>query len=283
MQAAAAAATAATLALWPAAATGPVRALDAQAVAVPDHCARSWPGVEADIEAHLKSGKVLRLETVPIGVTRPQRAVLAPGGPAAQFAWKPLAPAVRNGYRESYKAEIAAYLLDRLLDLHMVPPVVEREVNGTTGAAVYWIEQTKPWDKDHPPQGPEPGWSRQVSTMKLFDQLIANSDRNQGNLLYDDGGHVFLIDHSRAFTSKPDLAGLSAPQQYDRDLWLRMAALTRQDVDAVVGAWLTPLQIECLLERRDKMAKQITRLLRERGERLVFLPRPADSVMPPSN
>ena len=102
-------------------------------------------------------------------------------------------------------------------------------------------------------------------------------------LLYDDGGHVFLIDHSRAFTSKPDLAGLSAPQQYDRELWLRMAALTREDVESAVGAWLTSRQIECLLDRRDHMAKQITKLLRARGDKVVFLTRPADRSAPPSN
>jgi hypothetical protein len=271
MQAAAAAATAATLALWPAAATGPVRALDAQAVAVPDHCARSWPGVEADIEAHLKSGKVLRLETVPIGVTRPQRAVLAPGGPAAQFAWKPLAPSVRNGYRESYKAEIAAYLLDRLLDLHMVPPVVEREVNGTTGAAVYWIEQTKPWDKDHPPQGPEPGWSRQVSTMKLFDQLIANSDRNQGNLLYDADWHLFLIDHSRAFMPITSIKVSSAPTRVARDTWQRIEGLTAERIAEAVGPWLSGREIEAMLKRRDAMRKAIAAMVKERGEADVFL------------
>ena len=57
---------------------------------------------------------------------------------------------------ESYKAEIAAYRLDRLLDLHMVPPIVERELDGRTGAAVMWIENTHGWNAKQPPQGPQP-------------------------------------------------------------------------------------------------------------------------------
>ena len=52
--------------------------------------------------------------------------------------------------------------------------------------------------------------------------------------------------------------------------------------ESVVGDWLTSRQIECLLARRDHMAKQITKQLRERGDRVVFLPRPADT-MPRSN
>ena len=43
------------------------------------------------------------------------------------FAWKPLRPGYSKGFMESYKAEIAAYKLDRMLDMHMVPPIVERQ------------------------------------------------------------------------------------------------------------------------------------------------------------
>ena len=45
--------------------------------------------------------------------------------------------------------------------------------------------------------------------MKMLDLLIANVDRNQGNLLYDPDWHLLLIDHSRAFTEKKDLRGAS--------------------------------------------------------------------------
>ncbi len=152
------------------------------------------------------------------------------------MAWKPLRDQVLHGKMESYRSEIAAYLLSRHLGLDMVPPVVEREIKGVKGAAVYWIDGVRPWDPAAPPRVSGANWSRQTSRMFMFDQLIANIDRNQGNLLYDDGGHIFLIDHSRAFTSKPNLDGLHAPGQFDRDLWTRMAELTREDLDRVVGA-----------------------------------------------
>ena len=84
------------------------------------------------------------MEDVPIGVTKPQRATLEPGR-SASFAWKPLRPGYSKGFMESYKAEIAAYKLDRMLDLHMVPPIVERKIDGRTGAAVMWIENANGW------------------------------------------------------------------------------------------------------------------------------------------
>jgi hypothetical protein len=243
----------------------------------------TWQGREREIEDFLRTAPITHFKDIPVGITKPQRGYFAPGGPASSMAWKPLNDQVMHGKMESYRSEIAAYLLSRHLGLDMVPPVVEREIKGVKGAVVFWIDGVRPWDPKAPPKISGANWARQTSRMFMFDQLIANIDRNQGNLLYDDGGHVFLIDHSRAFTSKPDLTGLSAPQQYDRDLWLRMAALTRQEVETAVGPWLTSRQVESLLLRRDHMAKQIAKLLRERGDKVVFLLGTGRSATSPSN
>jgi hypothetical protein len=234
------------------------------------HCSQIWVGKEAAIEAFLVSGKVTRMEAVPIGVTKPQRAYLEPG-PVARFAWKALAPGRRAGYMESYKAEIAAYHLDRLLDMHMVPPVVERKVDGILGAAVLWIEDTKGWDMKKPVQGPEPNWSRQISRMKLFDQLIGNIDRNQGNLIYDSDWHLFLIDHSRAFTTRKSLDGIAPLATVDATLWKQIEALTPEAVETALGPWLSEDAREALFARRDRMRQAIDRLVKDKGAARVFL------------
>ena len=75
----------------------------------PKACANVWQGHTQEIEAFLKTAKVEKVSELPIGVTRPRRAYIAPGGLAASFAWKPLKPGVQSGYFESYKSEIAAY------------------------------------------------------------------------------------------------------------------------------------------------------------------------------
>jgi len=242
----------------------------------------AWRGHEAEIEDFLRRGTITHFKDIPVGITKPQRGYFAPGGPVASMAWKPLRDEVMHGKMESYRSEIAAYLLSRHLRLDMVPPVVEREIKGVKGAAVFWIDGVKPWDPSSLPRGPGAKWSLQTSRMMMFDQLIANIDRNQGNLLHDEAGHVFLIDHSRAFTPKPDLAGLKPPQQFDPVLWSRMAALTRADLDAVVGRWLTGLQIEALLTRRAAMQRHIERQVRERGEAVTFLPPEAPVAAPAS-
>ncbi len=233
-------------------------------------CSLVWKGQEDAIEKFLSEGRIEKMEAVPVGVTKPQRATLEAGGPAMRFAWKPLTPGYSKGYMESYKAEIAAYKLDRMLDLHMVPPIVERAISGKLGAAVLWIENTKGWSIQQPPQGPEPRWSIELTRMKMFDQLIANIDRNQGNLLYDDDWHLFLIDHSRAFTDRKDLKGVAALGRVDRQLWAKMSALTMADLEAGLGTWVGNKEKKALLQRRDKMDQEIKRLVAKRGDSVFY-------------
>jgi hypothetical protein len=242
----------------------------AAAAVAPAACSLTWVGHETEIEEFLRTAKVTKLELVPIGVTKPQRAVFESGGLVARAAWKPLAPSYRSGYHESYKAELAAYALDRLLEMHMVPPVVERKLDGDAGALVYWIEKTHPWDVKKPPVGPGLDWSRRVSRMRMFDQLIANIDRNAGNLLYDDDWHLFLIDHSRAFIERKELSGTTPPTRVERAFWNRLEALDLERLQSVLGAWLTKNEINAMLARRDRMRTAIAKMVAERGEANVF-------------
>lgn len=231
-------------------------------------CSLVWAGFESQIEQLLVEGKIGKMENVPIGVTKPQRATLE--GSPMRFAWKPLRPGYSKGFMESYKAEIAAYKLDRMLGMNMVPPIVERRIEGQNGAAVLWVENTRGWSVEKPPQGPEPAWSIQLTRMKMFDLLIANIDRNQGNLIYDIDWHLFLIDHSRAFIDKTNLKGIAPIGRVDRKLWEKMQALTLEDLDRGLEKWVGDKEKKALLTRRDLMAKNIQDLIAKRGEKFVF-------------
>ena len=118
-------------------------AAQAPAPASATDCAQIWVGHEAEYEAFLKSATVASMKAVPVGVTKPSRAYFAPGGLAESMAWKAITPGMKNGFYESYRSEIAAYELDKMLGLQMVPPTVERQVERTTGAAVLWATPTR--------------------------------------------------------------------------------------------------------------------------------------------
>ena len=110
----------------------------------------------------------------------------------------------------------------------------------------------------------------QLTRMKMFDLLVANIDRNQGNLLYDADWHIFLIDHSRAFIDKKDLKGIAPLGRVERKLWEKMQALTIEDLDRGLEKWVGDKEKRALLVRRDLMAKDINALIKKHGEKFVF-------------
>jgi hypothetical protein len=236
-----------------------------QAVAPP--AADVWRGRTAEFEEFLRTVPVAKIEEIPIGVTRPRRAFVEPGGLAGSFAWKPIRSGLYNGYWESYKSEIAAYELDKLLQLGMVPVVVERRIDGDLGAAVLWLEGVRSWESVQPLPKP-PTWGASLARMKMFDDLIGNADRNKGNMLIDQAWNLFLIDHSRAFV--PDRALPARLQNIDRALWTRMLALDEATLAAAMGRWLDRRQVRSVLGRRDRMKQEIEKLVAKFGERIFF-------------
>ena len=104
---------------------------------------KTWLDNPTMFEDYLRSAEVVGMEELKVGVTRPRRAKLAPGGPIESFAWKTIQPGRHEGYWESYKSEIVAYELDKLLDLDTAPPTVEKRVKGDLGAAVMWVSPNR--------------------------------------------------------------------------------------------------------------------------------------------
>ena len=225
--------------------------------------ARVWEGRHADFEAFLRTSPFTKIEDVPIGVTRPKRGFFPPGGLADSAAWKVIPSGRPAGYWESYKSEIAAYELDKMFGLNMVPPVVERRWKGDIGAAVLWLTPVRAWRDVAPLPKPEK-WNIQAVRMKMFDNLICNKDRNQGNLLVDGDWNLFLIDHSRAFIEDKKL--VVSMQRIDKDLWEKMQKLDEPTLKAAIGKWVDGRAIRALLQRRNAMAKVVDELVEKWGE-----------------
>jgi hypothetical protein len=246
----------------------------------PPTAIKPWTENRQAIEDFLKTARIVRMQDVKVGVTHPHRVELEPGGPVREMAWKPITPGMYNGYYESYKSEVAAYEINKLLDLDMVPPTVERRHSGITGAAIMWVDGTKSFRevggvpgttaaKEGPPPAKMYAWNRQLMKAKMFDNLIANVDPNLGNWLFTSNWDLILIDHSRALTITKNL--YHKMQQIDGPLWDRMTALTEAQVTAAVGQWLDKGQIRALLERRDKMQSEIQKMIKEKGEPAVIV------------
>jgi hypothetical protein len=230
-----------------------------------------WLGSADTIAEYIRTAAVQKIEDIPIGVTRPQRAILAPGGPIGSVVVKNLPPGRKGGYWESYRSEIAAYELDRMLDLNMVPPTVEKRVNGYMMSAQMFVERCV-WLRDL--KGKEPpdveAWNRQVHRHRVFDNLIANIDRNAGNLLVyrTPAWHLVLVDHSRCFTTTKKMQ--FAMTRIDRPLFERLKAIDKPSLEARLGRLVDGL--DALLARRDAIVRHFEQLAATKGEAAVFTP-----------
>ena len=242
--------------------------------------ALTWLGQEDAIEQYIIEADVVGVEDIGIGVTKPKVADLPPGGPVERISFKPIRPGRYDGYWESYLSEIAAYELDKLLQLGMTPPTVEKRIGADLGAAVMWASPTRSFrdlgDTPSPPSTKIGWWNFQLIRAKMFHNLINNEDPNLGNWLVDPAWNIILIDNSRAFTTGSDLVHEFA--RVDRELWDRMLALDETALDTTLGRWLTDGEIRGILRRRDVMAETIQKMVDARGEQDVFVQYAANST-----
>jgi hypothetical protein len=103
----------------------------------------------------------------------------------------------------------------------------------------------------------------------VWDNLIANIDRNAGNLLVDPSWNLILIDHSRAFTRTDKMP--FPMTRIDREFFARLKGLTEDEIVARLGPWLMDGP-KPLLKRRDKIVQHFEKLIAEKGEPLVLVP-----------
>jgi hypothetical protein len=235
--------------------------------------AKTWLDNRAAIEAYLRDTEIVSIEELKVGVTRPRRAKFPDGGLVQYMAFKNVPPGRQSGYWESYKSELAAYAMDQLLGLDMVPPTVEKRVKGDLGAAVMWCAPVKSFAElkgvPTPPSRYVAMWFRQLAKAKMFDNLIGNKDPNLGNWLVDPAWNLILIDHTRAFTPDKDL--YHKLDHVDVPLWDKMKALTVEQLTPVLSPYMGKGEIKAVIDRRDKMADAIAKLVKERGEGEVMM------------
>lgn len=229
----------------------------------------------AEKEEFLRKAKIVTTRGAPKGITGTVRATMSDGTlthdvsitiideSKARFEG---AMGVEINFRDSYKFYIAAYKLDRMLGLHMTPPSVARSYKGSSGAYTWWVEDVlmdeaqRLKGKTVPPNQEE--WNEQMNILRVFDQLIFNTDRNLGNLVIDKAWKIWMIDHGRAFRILTTLREPKNLTKCDRDLLEKMKALDAASLKQEMDGLLNGAEINGLLKRRDLIVK----IFESRGE-----------------
>lgn len=239
----------------------------------------------AELEEFLKTAEIISFKDIGEGVTKPCKLDMKKGDEAHSGCWKNPS-GMQKGYFEGWQYEIAAYRLDKLLGLNMIPPTVEREFNGKRGSLQFWItsemSDLERMEKGiRIPQDHLESWSKRKYLTRAFDCLIANEDRTQQNIRYTKDWRTILIDHSRSFRSsdkfKEQLVfgknGLLAQQLFRRLPRIFVNNIRALDFDTIkqaVGPYLTDDEIEAVIVRKKLLLDEIDEMIKEKGEAAVL-------------
>jgi hypothetical protein len=232
---------------------------------------------------YLRTAEVVGRKPIGQGTTGAERILLDREGVRARAAFRTVDEIHRGPFenlprsvprvRDAAVFECAAYELSEALGLGRVPPTVWRRIGKTTGSVQIWFEgamtQTEFLGKAH--ERPDAArWNLQKHLMYVFDALVANLDRNQGNILVDRDGTLWFIDHTRAFAPTKDLLEPEKITRCSRELWLALRNLDERSVKKRLEPFLTEGEIGALFKRRIALVARIEKLIAAEGEAAVL-------------
>lgn len=245
----------------------------AQETAAPSTARAQAAPSQHDQERFLRDARVLIVKDGGKGVTGTRRATLSDGALRHDASVQTIdvtktqfqtPSGTELGFRDYWGYNVAAYRLGRLIGLDMIPPSVARSFQTQQAAFTWWIDDVILDEGERIARridAPDPArWTMQMHAMRVFDELIANVDRNRGNLLIDSAWRVWLIDHTRAFRTTTALREPRRIVRCARPLLDGMRALTLEVLTEHLGAYLTRTQMTALLARRDRLVQRLESL-----------------------
>ncbi len=186
---------------------------------------------QAAAREFLLKGKIVSIKTLSTGVTRPRRVTLTDGTLTHDAVFQIVDESkaierfptgrVELDFRDSWHFNIAAFELARAIGLEgMVPPCVERVIQSERGSLCWWViwkwdEKMRVEQKLRPPDTVD--WQRQWDVMRVFRELVDDTDRNQTNMLITEDWRVWMVDFSRAFRKTKELRAPAQLRQCPED------------------------------------------------------------------
>jgi len=249
----------------------------------------SGPGEEANLtedqkQQFLLDAKVVNSKQLGKGITHPWRLTLSDGQVTHDAAFQSIDEhksqmkfddgRTELNFVDSYHYDIAGYQLAKLVGMDdMIPVTVERKWNGQVGALSWWI----PWKWDevmrhqqnlHPPD--VDAYNKQMYKVRVFDQLVYDTDPNLTNVLITADWKIWRIDFTRAFRLQHDLQDPKDLVMCDRQLLEKLRQLDGDTVLEKTKPHLNKGEVKALMARRDKIVGTFQKLAAQKGEGAVL-------------
>lgn len=236
------------------------------------------------IKVFLQTAPVINKKPSSKGVTHPWRLTLSDGTITHDASFQPIdehkpemkleSGKVEFNFVDSYKYNIAAYQLSELIGLDdMLPVYVERKWEGKTGSLSWWLpvkmdEADRVAKKISAPDTDK--WNKQMYRMRVFDELVYDTDPNLTNVLIGEDWTVWRIDFSRAFRTSKDLQSPKNLVKCDRQLFEKLKTLKADELAEKTKRYLTKAEVNGVMARREKIVATFQTLIAEKGENEVL-------------
>jgi hypothetical protein len=236
-----------------------------------------------EIEQFLLTAPVVASKQSKKGITLPFRLTLSDGKRTHDASFQSidehkleqkLSSGTEFNFVDSYKYNIAAYRLAELLGMDDIVPVsVERKWQGRLGSMTWWLpaqmDEGERRQKHVSPPDPD-AWNKQMHKIRVFDQLVYDTDPNMTNVLITADWKLWRIDFSRAFRLHGRLQEPRDLVRCDRRLFAKLKALDGNELAAKTQGFLTKLELKAVLTRRDEIVTHFQKLIAEKGEDAVL-------------
>ncbi len=228
-----------------------------------------------DLEKVLRAGKIGKIEKGILGGRTGPWLITLDKGPVRQRAvFRHIDRPRPHPMPDSYKYDIAAYELTKLLGLELVPPVVEREVEGRPGSLQVYLENCIR-EKDRKRKKLEPpdplAFSNAVAEVNVFENLTYDECQDADDLyIHTENWRVCRVDFSEAFAPFNEFLPGCEITVCSRKLYDGLVKLDEQTVRPALSRFLSDEEIGALLARKDLIVAKIKALIAEKGEQAVL-------------
>jgi hypothetical protein len=175
---------------------------------------------------------------------------------------------------DSFKYELAAYELNKYLDLSFVPTAVERTINNTPGSLQAFIEnairQSDMKREDFVPADPE-AFDKAMADLKVFENLVYDRcDNERDTLIQRETGQIFRVDFSEAFAPESRTIPGCEILRCSRRLYRKLREWDQDKVKILLVPYLNEEEIRALHARQGSIIRMINKQIQEQGESAVL-------------
>jgi hypothetical protein len=175
---------------------------------------------------------------------------------------------------DSYKYEIAAYELAKLIAFDLVPAVVEREIKGLKGSLQIYLEncmaENERKRRNIAPPNPKV-FENILEEIKVFENLVYDECQNTDDILINkEDWRVWRVDFSEAFSPSPDLIPGCEISRCSKKFYQNLLKLDDNVLKTKLKPYLNEEEIKALLERKTLIIEKIKKLIQEKGEEAVL-------------